>query len=358
MKLSKNLQFYDAVYSEDFPMQQAYLFLFNRFPSIYSNNKEYYDYKIIDYLKNNNFILYNEINIDKKNYHTTHELIYVNHEFKIIILVNLSTEKKEKLILLQFFYDISEFKTQFDIILENCFKFQTKKRKLNIELVKTEMGELETEEYEIKTPDIDLELNYGIEFLKVHDVIVKRLNTNFDKGIVLLHGEPGTGKTFYLRYLTKLIKDKEILFVPPSMASILSDPSIIPFLITKKNSILIIEDGEKVIKDRELNGESAASVSNLLNLTDGILGDCLNIQVIITFNVKREKIDEALLRKSRLICEWKFDLLNVEHSNKLLKKLFPDKNYITNKSLPLSDIYTFNIENFAITNNQTEIGFK
>ena len=62
------------------------------------------------------------------------------------------------------------------------------------------------------------------------------------------------------------------------------------------SKILIIEDAERVISDRESNG-SPAGVSNILNLTDGILGDCLNIQVIATFNMKREKIDQALLRK-------------------------------------------------------------
>ena len=66
-----------------------------------------------------------------------------------------------------------------------------------------------------------------------------------------------------------------------------------------KNSVLVIEDAERVISDRQGHG-SSAGVSNILNLTDGILGDCLNIQIIATFNMARERIDSALLRKGRL----------------------------------------------------------
>ena len=58
------------------------------------------------------------------------------------------------------------------------------------------------------------------------------------------------------------------------------------------------EDAEKVIGDRQNSG-SSVGVSNLLNLSDGILGDILNIHVIATFNMDKERIDSALLRKGR-----------------------------------------------------------
>jgi len=160
--------------------------------------------------------------------------------------------------------------------------------------------------------------------------------------------------TSYLKYLSKLITDKEILFIPPSMADSLSEPSIIPFLMENKNSILIIEDAERVISDRETSG-SPTGVSNILNLTDGILGDCLNIQIIATFNMKRERIDSALLRKGRLIAEHKFGKLNVEETNKLLKHL--GKEETVNEEMVLADIYNIDVELFK-TNNTSKIGFK
>jgi len=47
----------------------------------------------------------------------------------------------------------------------------------------------------IKKPLItDLALHYGAKFLSVHDKILQNLNTKESKGIVLLHGIPGSGK--------------------------------------------------------------------------------------------------------------------------------------------------------------------
>jgi ATP-dependent 26S proteasome regulatory subunit len=133
----------------------------------------------------------------------------------------------------------------------------------------------------------------------------------------------------------------------------LSEPSIIPFLMDHKNSILIIEDAERVISDREGNG-SPAGVSNILNLTDGILGDCLSIQIVATFNMKREKIDQALLRKGRLIAEHKFGKLSIEDSNNLLKYL--EKDHEVSESMSLADIYNIDVE-LIKTSNKSKIGF-
>jgi ATP-dependent 26S proteasome regulatory subunit len=168
------------------------------------------------------------------------------------------------------------------------------------------------------------------------------LNRKNDKGIILLHGQHGTGKTSYIKYLTSLVVDKDILFIPPSMAEMLSEPSMIPFLMDHRDSILIIEDAERVIGDRESGNVSSAGVSNVLNLTDGILGDCLSIQIIATFNMRKENIDKALLRKGRLIAEHKFEKLSIDETNKLLKHL--DKGMEVKEGMTLADIYNIDVE--------------
>jgi SpoVK/Ycf46/Vps4 family AAA+-type ATPase len=269
-----------------------------------------------------------------------------------MVRIRGGNDKKNNLVQIDFIYNIElgEFN------LPEVQTFQRLKKKSSINLIKSEMGHLDTEEYDLIVPDMDLELNYGSEFIKVHNVIIDRLNRNNDKGIILLHGEPGTGKTSYIKYLTKLIKDKDILFIPPSMAEMLSEPSIIPFLMDQRNTVLIIEDAERVISDREGNG-SPAGVSNILNLTDGILADCLNIQVIATFNMKRERIDQALLRKGRLIAEHKFEKLSTEETNKLLKHL--GKSQEVTEAMSLADIYNIDVELFKSTNkNTSKIGLR
>jgi ATP-dependent 26S proteasome regulatory subunit len=96
-------------------------------------------------------------------------------------------------------------------------------------------------------------------------------------------------------------------------------------------------------------------VSNILNLTDGILGDCLNIQIIATFNMKREKIDQALLRKGRLIAEHKFDKLSINEVNKLLEYI--GKEGKVTEPMTLADIYNIDEELFKVEEN-LKIGFK
>ena len=111
-----------------------------------------------------------------------------------------------------------------------------------------------------------------------------------------------TGKTSYIRYLTSLI-DKKMIYIPPEYAHKIASPDFLTLLIANPNSILIIEDAENIVEERD--GYRNASVANLLNVADGLLSDCLNIQILCTFNAHISKIDKALLRKGRLIADRK-----------------------------------------------------
>jgi hypothetical protein len=86
-------------------------------------------------------------------------------------------------------------------------------------------------------------------------------------------------------------------------------------LVNNPNSVLIIEDAENVIMDRKMNGN--ASVSNLLNISDGLLADFLNVQLICTFNSSLTLVDSALLRKGRLIAKYEFGKLSVKKAQQL-----------------------------------------
>jgi SpoVK/Ycf46/Vps4 family AAA+-type ATPase len=341
---------YESSYGTDIPAEQLYVVFFNKIPSKFNNNLNY-DPEIKNFLIEKGFKELSKINTSRKHDLNSDSLL-VNETSQQMVRIRGGNDKKNNLVQADFIYNIQFAEFDFTEIQN----FQRVKKKCSINLIKSEMGHLDTEEYDLIVPDMDLELNYGSEFIKVHDVIIDRLNKNNDKGIILLHGEPGTGKTSYIKYLTKLIKDKDILFIPPSMAEMLSEPSIIPFLMDQRNTVLIIEDAERVISDREGNG-SPAGVSNILNLTDGILADCLNIQIIATFNMKRERIDQALLRKGRLIAEHKFEKLSAEDTNKLLKHL--GKSQEVSESMSLADIYNIDVELFKSTNkNTSKIGLR
>lgn len=353
--LPVNYPLYDASFGSEYPTDQFFVLIFDVIPSKVINNK-FYDLSLIEYLNSKNFVLNSKIVSTKRKRDNITKSLYVNREKNIIIdIISNNDDMNNNLIQIEILYNIflGEIETQLDFI--EIVNFERKKKRANINLVKNEMGHLDIEEYDLEIPQTNLELNYGSSFLKIHELISQRLNKNNDKGIILLHGDPGTGKTSYIKYLTGIVKEKGVLFIPPSMAEILSEPSIIPFLMEHKNSILIIEDAERVISDREISG-SAAGVSNILNLTDGILGDCLGIQIIATFNMKREKIDSALLRKGRLIVEHKFENLNVEETNNLFKYL--NKDYISNVPMSLADIYNIDVETYKTEKNKSiKIGF-
>lgn len=160
--------------------------------------------------------------------------------------------------------------------------------------------------------------HYNDDFQAVHQTIINRLRKKKDKGLVLLHGEPGTGKTSYIRYLIAQLR-KPVIFMPPNMAGHVASPDLLDLLIEHPDSVLVIEDAEQIVTSREIDGNSP--VSGLLNLCDGLLSDCLRIQVICSFNTGLSRIDPALLRRGRLIARYEFGKLNVGKAEALARKL-------------------------------------
>lgn len=194
------------------------------------------------------------------------------------------------------------------------FKQKQRRQPLEINLIVQGRNRLGLKAMEIKRTKLDIGLFYEDDFKETDEIIRKRLNKANDKGIVLLHGLPGTGKTTYLRYLIGKIK-KRVLILSPSVAGNLMNPEFIELLVDNPDTVVIIEDAENIIMDRKYNAGS--SVSNLLNISDGLMADFLNVQLICTFNSSLTMIDSALMRKGRLIAKYEFGKLGVTKAQRL-----------------------------------------
>lgn len=232
-------------------------------------------------------------------------------------------------------------------------KFISKESKVSI-LLKTQIG-LEIKTHSIKPYRIDFETMYNDDFFEIHSR-VKNALTNDNKGVVLFHGIAGSGKTNYIKWLTSQIPNKKFIFVPTTMIGSLTDPAFISLLIGNKNSVLVLEDCENYIAERTAFNSNTDVVSSILNIADGMLSDVLECQLICTFNSDISKIDSALLRKGRLIAEYKFKELTVEKCNKYLQST--DREFIVDKPYSLAELTNIDVKELKEQNKQTKIGFK
>ena len=292
------------------------------------------------------------------------EECYFHPDLEVFILIdkNLSNEYDNQIFedglykVSYVYYENTNPKTKQNLntlFAEYIEKYISKDSKVSI-LLKTQVG-LEIKTHTINPYRIDFETMYNDDFLEVHNRVKNSL-TNDTKGVVLFHGIAGSGKTNYIKWLTSQIPNKKFIFVPTTMIGSLTDPAFIGLLIGNKNSVLVLEDCENYISERASFNSNTDVVSSILNIADGMLSDVLECQLICTFNSDISKIDSALLRKGRLIAEYKFKELSIEKCNKYLQST--DKQYSVSKPHSLAELANIDAKEFKDNSKEAKIGFK
>jgi hypothetical protein len=173
-------------------------------------------------------------------------------------------------------------------------------------------------------------------------------------GLLLWHGEPGTGKSYALRALarswtdwcdTLVVSDPEAFLGRGVVGSEVAGEG-------DRHRLVVLQDaGELLAADaREQAGQA---VSRLLNLTDGILGAGLRTFVVVTTNEPIGRLHPAVVRPGRCWAQVEFGRLSAPESDAWLanRGLVP-----TGQALTIAELYAIE-DGRAIAPVQTKVGF-
>jgi len=239
--------------------------------------------------------------------------------------------------------------------------------------------------------------NYEADVVESFEYISDDLQRANPMGrLSIIQGEPGTGKTFFIKGLLYEVYDAVFVLIPPSMVEDLAGPKLVPTLIRARSMIglekpivLLIEDADKALVPRvsvkrvnafneafaameeaihgmglpdeqreqllakaesvrkvssqvgENNDNNLAAISALLNASDGILGTALNLRIICTTNAKVDEIDDALMRPGRLSKQVYIGPLSVEKAKEVYNRISEGEDAEFNSDMTLSQVYDF-----------------
>jgi len=164
---------------------------------------------------------------------------------------------------------------------------------------------------------------YTESTLKELNKLIKKLKKN-NKGLSILQGERGTGKTNSIKYITSNV-DKMFFYINSNLLdSTINNSEFRNFLKKYENSVLIIDDCESLLND--IFGRSNQTTNNIIQLVDGLSSDLSPVNIICIFNDELED-DDVLLECNNLLSVVDFEYLTTEESNELSKLIGSNKKY-------------------------------
>ena len=235
-------------------------------------------------------------------------------------------------------------------LLKDSFVVSSKKNKIEFGITAIDSANtLYTSWYQYEEKNIDIEKNYNDDF--PYEKICKLMETEDKAELIFFYGEPGTGKTSLIKHLISKYKESSFVFMDGTILANTPQHKLMSYFLDNQNTIFILEDCEKALKDRnDIYSGYNNVMPILLNITDGVIADVLGIKLICTFNTSLDKIDKALLRKGRLSLKYEFKKLTKDKVANIL-------GHSVDKDMSLAEIYNIEEENDFSKKIQKKIGF-
>ena len=257
---------------------------------------------------------------------------------------------------------LSYDKTEIDRVIKTV-EYKPRKSVPQMHLITTDSNGLDLKRCPLrKTPLI--EDNYTPEVVADYKKALKALTDKNPFGrLVILDGPQGTGKSYMVRAFCRDVSPAKAKFVwiPSNMVSSLAGPNLASLLLDhaqgKKTLILVIEDADEAIVTRDGSNESV--VSTILNLTDGILGEILDVRCICTTNRKLADLDKAIKRPGRLVVHSHIGNLPKEQAQRVFHRLVPDHpGPGPGKDMSLAEVYALAFDSSWVSDEKkTKLGF-
>lgn len=200
-----------------------------------------------------------------------------------------------------------------------------------------------------------LEDNYNNKIVSgTHKLVEMIENKQFYGRSILIYGDPGTGKSFWIRGLAKHFSKQYNIVIIPSWNDFFSNMNGYYYLSSNRPSMFIFEDSGKMFTT---DAKNSIYEPILLNLTDGLITSGKEDIFVFSFNQKIDNINEALVRPGRCLSVMDFDKLNVDKSNAFLEKHRCED--IVDEPKTLGELYAiaYKLSDKVVEDKKTALGF-
>lgn len=249
----------------------------------------------------------------------------------------------------------------------------SKKKGVTIRFWNLDGGDVRTIPRYLELPEGDISNNYtGNAVAGINELLEFSPPIKGGK-LILIHGEPGTGKTSFIVHLAKrweqwcsvhYITDPEKFFNTISYVEELTNFNVSSteklrlrnkygeYKQNNRYNLLVVEDADEYLSC-DAKSVVGQSLSRLLNLSDGMIGLGLRFMIMLTTNEKIEKIHPAVLRPGRCRMDIEMGKFNKNEANAWFKNMGID--YVSDSDMTLAEMY--NISNSSYRLDKKSIGF-